>query len=139
MRIFGASLDTFSLTPVSTLRLSGCRHSAVVSFFELDIVVLSHMVYFTLKDPSKAACQKLIDSCQHYLPGHDGIVFFGVGTHTPDLNRPVNDSDFHVTANVVFATREDHDAYQTSEKHLAFVAENKDSWAQLRVFDADVN
>ena len=96
------------------------------------------MVYFTLKDPSEAACQQLIDSCYKYLPGHEGIEFFAVGTRTPDLARPVNDSDFHVTANVVFASREAHDAYQVSEQHQAFIAENKESWAQIRVFDADV-
>lgn len=96
------------------------------------------MVYFTLKEPSAEACQKLIDSCHHYLPGHDGIVFFAAGTHTPDLDRPVNDHDFHVTANVVFESRAAHDAYQVSEKHLAFIAANKDSWQQIRVFDADV-
>jgi len=97
------------------------------------------MVYFTLRDSSAAACRKLIESCHHYLPEHDGVVFFAAGTHTPDLNRPVNDSDFHVTVNVVFATREAHDAYQVSENHLAFIADNKDSWEQVRIFDADVN
>ena len=120
------------------MKLPDRRSPAAVSLFELDVFVLSHMVYFTLKDPSEAACQKLVASCHHYLPGHDGISFFAAGTHTPDLDRPVNDHDFHVTANVVFATREDHDAYQISEKHLAFIAENKDSWEKIRVFDADV-
>jgi hypothetical protein len=100
--------------------------------------VLSHMVYFTLKDPSDAACQKLVDSCHHYLPKHDGVEFFAAGTRTPDLDRPVNDCEFHVAVNVVFTTREAQDIYQVSENHLAFIADNKDSWAQLRVFDADV-
>ncbi len=101
--------------------------------------MLSHQVYFTLKDPSEAACQKLMDSCRDYLPNHNGIAFFAVGTHTPDLNRPVNDSQFHVTVNVVFETREAHDAYQVSENHLAFITENKDGWEKIRVFDADVS
>lgn len=96
------------------------------------------MVYFTLKDPSSVNQQQLIDSCRHYLPGHEGIVFFAVGTLTPDLKRPVNDHDFHVTANVVFESREAHDAYQVSENHQAFIRENKESWERLRVFDADV-
>ena len=82
------------------------------------------MVYITLKDPSDAACQKLVDSCHHYLPKHDGIEFFAAGTRTPDLDRPVNDSEFHVAVNVVFTTREAQDIYQVSENHLAFVAEN---------------
>ena len=96
------------------------------------------MVYFTLKDSSKTSCQKLVDSCHHYLSQHDGVVFFAAGTHTPDLNRPVNDSGFHVTVNVVFKNREAHDTYQNSEKHLAFIAKNNASWKQVRVFDADV-
>lgn len=101
--------------------------------------MLSHQVYFTLKDSSDAARQALINSCRKYLPHHDGITFFAAGTHTPDLDRPVNDSEFHVTINVVFESREAHDVYQTSENHLAFIAENKDGWEQVRVFDADVS
>ena len=101
--------------------------------------MLSHQVFFTLKDPSVANCQQLIEACQKYLPNHDGVSFFAVGTHTPDLARPVNDSDFHVTVNIVFDSRAAHDAYQISENHLAFIAENKDGWSQIRIFDADVS
>lgn len=100
--------------------------------------MLSHMVYFTLKDPTDAACQQLVKSCHQHLPSHDGIVFFAAGTRTPDLNRPVNDSKFHVALNVVFASREAHDAYQVSEQHQAFIAENKETWENIRIFDADV-
>jgi len=110
-----------------------------VASLELERTVLSHQVFFTLKDSSEAACQTLMDSCRSLLPNHDGISFFAVGTHTPDLDRPVNDSAFHVTVNVVFESREAHDAYQVSENHLAFIAENKEGWEKIRVFDADVS
>jgi len=100
--------------------------------------MLSHMVYFTLNDGSEAACQALVDSANQHLRDHDGVAFFAAGTLTPDLNRPVNDREFHVTLNIVFESREVHDVYQTSENHLAFIARNKDSWKQVRVFDADV-
>lgn len=96
------------------------------------------MVYFTLKDPADAACQQLVDSCHQHLPNHDGIAFFAAGIRTPDLNRPVNDSEFHVALNVVFTSREAHDAYQVSEQHQAFIAENKETWENIRIFDADV-
>lgn len=115
------------------------RSSVAVASLKQEPNVLSHQVYFTLKDPSESACKELIASCRKYLPHHDGVAFFAAGTHTPDLNRPVNDSAFHVTINVVFETREAHDIYQTSENHLAFIAENKDGWKQVRVFDADVS
>ena len=101
--------------------------------------MLSHQVFFTLKDPSPENCEQLIASCRRHLPDLPGIAFFAVGTHTPDLQRPVNDSDFHVTVNVVFDSREAHDHYQVSEAHQTFVAENRDGWSQLRVFDADVS
>lgn len=101
--------------------------------------MLAHMVYFTLKDGSSEAIEKLIASCRQYLTDHPGTAFFAVGTLTPDLDRPVNDRDFHVALQVVFETRADQDRYQISERHQQFIAENKESWSQVRVFDADVN
>jgi len=101
--------------------------------------MLSHTVFITLKDPTDAAIKQLVDACHKYLPHHDGVTFFGAGTLTPDLTRPVNDRDFHVAVNVVFDSRAAHDVYQTSEDHLAFIAENKESWERIRVFDADVS
>ena len=100
--------------------------------------MLSHTVFITLRDPSDSAIRQLVNSCHKYLPHHAGVKFFGAGTLTPDLKRPVNDHDFDVAINVVFETRADHDAYQVSEDHLAFIAENKESWERVRIFDADV-
>jgi hypothetical protein len=100
--------------------------------------MLSHNVFFTLKDASEERCQKLVDACHHFLAPHDGIVFYAAGTLTADLTREVNDTAFHVTLNVVFIDRAAHDAYQVSPKHLEFIASNKDDWSQVRVFDSDV-
>jgi hypothetical protein len=97
--------------------------------------LVAHMVYFTLKDPSAAAEQKLVADCRRYLAGIPGIVFFAVGTLIPDLARPVNVRDFHVGLHVVFESRQAHDAYQVDQRHQAFIAENKDTWQQVRVFD----
>lgn len=100
--------------------------------------MLSHMVYFTLKDSSETATNKLVDACHNYLTKHDGIVFFAAGTRSPDLQRPVNDTEFHVALHVVFENREAHDVYQVSDNHNAFIAEGKDNWEVVRVFDANV-
>lgn len=99
--------------------------------------LLAHMVYFTLHDGSAAAIQKLVDSCHRLLKNIPGNVFFAVGTLTPDLSRPVNDREFHVGLNVVFRDRAAHDAYQAHPQHLQFMAENKESWKKVRVFDSD--
>lgn len=100
--------------------------------------MLSHTVFFTLKDSSDTACQKLVDACHKYLSKHDGTTFFAAGRLAPEYDRPVNDHAFHVALNVVFDTKEAHDAYQVAESHLAFIEENKGNWEQVRVFDAVV-
>lgn len=97
--------------------------------------LVAHMVYFTLKDPSAAAQQKLANDCRRYLKDIPGIVTFAVGTRIADLNRPVNVSDFHVGLHVIFSSRKAHDEYQVDTRHQTFIAENKDTWQQVRVFD----
>jgi hypothetical protein len=99
---------------------------------------LSHMVYFTLHDPSAARVQELVAACHKYLSGHPGVVYFSVGTLNRDLARPVNDHGFDVTLNVVFESREAHDAYQVEPRHLKFIEEQKPQWKQVRVFDSDL-
>lgn len=101
--------------------------------------MLSHMVYFTLKDSSEAAQQTLVDACQKYLKNHDGVTFFAAGKLASEFERPVNVRDFHVALHVIFDTKESHDTYQVSEDHLTFIAEGKENWEQVRVFDAYVN
>ena len=100
--------------------------------------LVAHMVYFTLHDGSPAAVQKLVDECQRHLKSIPGAVFFAAGTLTPDLCRPVNDREFHVGLHVVFRDRAAHDAYQAHPQHQRFIAENKETWKQVRVFDSDV-
>jgi len=97
--------------------------------------IIAHMVYFTLKDASATAQQKLVDDCRRYLQEIPGIVFFAVGTLVPDLTRPVNVRDFHVGLHVIFSNRKAHDDYQIDARHQRFIAENKDTWQQVRVFD----
>lgn len=102
------------------------------------MLMLGHMVYFTLKDSSPAAIQRMLDACQEYLSNHPGTVFFSAGTLVPDLTRPVNDRDFHVALQVVFDSREAHDQYQVHPRHVKFIETNRDNWARVRVFDADL-
>lgn len=100
--------------------------------------LLSHDVYFTLKDPFGDAADRLVDACHRYLKDHDGVEFFAAGTLVTELDREVNDRDFHVALHVVFRDKAAHDAYQTAPDHLTFIAENKETWARVRVFDSYV-
>jgi hypothetical protein len=100
--------------------------------------MLAHCVYFSLNDRSEAAVAGLLSACRKYLTGHPGTRFFACGTPNQELARPVNDRDFDVALHIIFDSKEAHDAYQNAPAHEQFISENKASWRQVRVFDADV-
>jgi hypothetical protein len=100
--------------------------------------MLAHNVYFTLKDRSDASVAQLVAACKKYLSVHAGILFFACGTREPELNRSVNDREFDVSLHIAFDTKAAHDAYQAAPLHDTFVAENRDNWAIVRVFDSKV-
>jgi hypothetical protein len=95
------------------------------------------MVYFTLKEQTPTARKAFIEACQRYLSDHPGIVHFSVGTLAEQYQREVNDRAFDVALHLVFEGHAAHDAYQSSQRHTQFIAENKDLWAKVRVFDAE--
>lgn len=98
--------------------------------------MLVHNVFFTLSDQSPAAQQQMVDDCHHYLASIPGLVFFAAGT-CADMNRPVNDRNFHVSLHTVFENKAALEAYLAHPQHVAFAAKHKPNWAQLRVFDSD--
>ena len=100
--------------------------------------MLAHNVFFSLKDQSEPAKQRLLDACNKYLTPHEGIIFFACGTLAAALNRPVNDRDFDVSLHIIFRNKDDHDRYQEAPLHHRFVDENKENWKRVRVFDSVV-
>src|SRR5262249_6282175 len=95
-----------------------------------------HGVYFTLKDNSPQAKEKLVAACKKYLTKHPGEVFFSAGTRVEELKRPVNDLEFDVALLIVFEDKRAHDQYQEASRHKQFIEENQDNWKKVRVFDA---
>jgi hypothetical protein len=100
--------------------------------------MLSHDVYFSLKDNSPEAKKKLVAACKKYLTGHDGEVFFAAGVLAESLKREVNDTSFDVALHIVFKDMQSHDKYQVAKRHEQFINENKDNWKKVRVFDSFV-
>ena len=100
-------------------------------------MMLSHAVYFSLKDKSPAAVAALVEGCQTLLTNHPGAVSFAVGTCSP-YDRQVNDRDFEVALEIVFDSHAAHDAYQTADRHTTFLAMHATNWAHVRVFDVDL-
>lgn len=98
--------------------------------------MLTHAVYFDLKQDDAASVQALIDGCYEYLAPHDGIVYFSAGARHVDYQRDVNDLGFDVALTIVFENTAAQDAYQVTEPHLQFIEEFNENWASVRVFDS---
>jgi len=96
---------------------------------------LAHHVYFTLKDRRDGSIQNLLDACHQYLDNHEGLIGFSVGTRDRELDREVN-QDFDVSLHCIFADRAAHDRYQTADRHLQFIEENKEGWETVKVLDS---
>jgi len=99
---------------------------------------LAHNVYFSLKDNSSSAKEKLLAAWKKYLTGHQGTVFFACGMLAQEMRREVNDRDFEVALHVIFQDQAAHDKYQAASRHQQFIAENKENWKKVRVFDSIV-
>jgi len=99
--------------------------------------MLSHTVYFLLKDRSAPAAAALVAGCRTHLTGHPGTLWFAVGTCS-EYDRHVNDRDYDVALEIVFDSHQSHDNYQTADRHNLFIAEHSPTWARVRVFDTDL-
>jgi hypothetical protein len=102
----------------------------------MSVQRLAHNVFFKLKDASPAKVAELVGACKKYLNVQPGIVFFAAGTLCADLDRDVNDRDWHVGLHLVFVDKAAHDAYQDDATHVRFIEEMKPNWAAVRVFDS---
>ena len=99
-------------------------------------LLLAHDVFFTLVDDSGDARARLVSACQKYLTGHDGTVFFSVGTLADGFARPVNDRDWDVALHIHFRDQAAHDRYQDAPRHQQFIEEQQGNWKSVRVFDS---
>jgi len=98
--------------------------------------MMSHDVYFTLKDNSPDACEALVGGCKKFLAGHSGVVWFAAGALVREHEREVNDRDFDVALHIVFRDKAAHDKYQNAEAHHKFIEEFQENWESVRVFDS---
>lgn len=101
--------------------------------------LLSHSVYFSLKDSTPETRQKLVDSCKKLLSQHPGVIFFSAGTICDEAKGALNDRDFDVILLMVFTDHEALHKYAASADHQKFIADNAATFSKVRVFDADVD
>ena len=98
--------------------------------------MLSHDVYFTLKDDSPKAKEALVAGCKKFLSEHPGVVWFAAGALVEEHDRDVNDRDFDVALHIVFKDKAFHDKYQDADAHHKFIEEYNENWESVRVFDS---
>jgi hypothetical protein len=98
--------------------------------------MLSHVVFFKLRDGSEKARESLVEACQKYLSDHPGTVWYGAGVVADEYDREVNDRDFDVALHIVFGSKAAHDRYQTAPRHEQFIEEQRGNWEKVRVFDS---
>jgi|ERR1043165_3590842 hypothetical protein len=94
-----------------------------------------HTVYFWLKDGVvNTARQKLIADCYKYLKPIPTVrqLWAGAPAMTP---RDVVDNSYQVGLTVVLDDEAGHDIYQKHAMHLDFIAQNKDHWRRVQVYD----
>ena len=98
--------------------------------------MLIRNVYFTLKNSSQEAIDALVEDCNKYLTDHPGCMFYAAGELAKEIDRPINDRDFHVALHIVFENMDYQNQYQVSQRHTEFIEKNKDGWEKVRVFDS---
>lgn len=101
-----------------------------------DAPAIGHMVFFQLKDSTPESRAKLVAACDKYLKNHEGVIYYSAGQRGTEFNREVNAQDWDVALHLVFKNKAAHDKYQDHPEHLKFIAENKETWKAVKVYDS---
>ncbi len=99
---------------------------------------IGHMVYFTLKSPTKENKDFFIAAAKKYLKDIDGMVYFSTGTRGEAFARDINDKDWEISLQMVFKNKAAHDKYSDHPQHQAFIKDCLDKVSKVRVFDTEI-
>ncbi|MGB0744456.1 MAG: Dabb family protein [Opitutales bacterium] len=99
--------------------------------------MLIHTVLFWLKEDLDAAqvadFRKGVESLQGITSAD--AVYVGTPSDTPE--RPVIDTSYDFCLTVILKDIPSHDAYQDDPIHHEFLANYKDFWTKVKIYDAD--
>jgi Stress responsive A/B Barrel Domain len=101
-----------------------------------DDPAVAHDVFFELKDKSAEAKKKLVDACYKYLKSHDGVLSFSAGVRAEEVKEKVSAADWDVGLHIVFKDKASLDKYARHPDHLKFIAENRENWKGVKVYDS---
>jgi hypothetical protein len=134
IRILGALAFLSMVIGLNSIGLTGKSDAAADK-----PLMVSHDVFFSLKEGTAENKKTLVEACHKYLKGHPGEVFYSAGVLAEDLKRSVNDLNFDVALHIVFNDKASQDKYQDAPRHLEFIEKNKSLWKSVRVFDSYVS
>ncbi|MFU8848238.1 MAG: Dabb family protein [Opitutales bacterium] len=100
-------------------------------------IMLVHTVFFWLKKELSADQVAQFRTGVERLKGINYAEAVYVGTPADTATRPVIDSSYDVCLTVILKDIPAHDAYQADPIHQEFIAQFKDSWDTVKVYDAD--
>jgi hypothetical protein len=104
-----------------------------------DDPAVAHMVFFELKEKSAENKQKLVDACYKYLKDHEGVLYFSAGGRAEDIKEGPSAKDWDVALNIIFKDKKSLETYAKHAQHLKFIAENKDGWKGVKVYDSYID
>ena len=97
--------------------------------------MLTHQVYFWLKDPqnkeSKAQLKKGLERLLTIETIHSGHI----GIPAATVARDVVDHSYAFAYHTTFETLQDHEVYQTHPVHLEFIENCQHLWERVQVYD----
>ncbi len=98
--------------------------------------MLFHNVYFWLKPELTPARRAEFRRGVESLAGIKSVARVDVGGPAPTGDRPVIERSYDIALIVQCRDVAAHDAYQVDPLHLAFVANFKDCWTRVQIFDS---
>jgi pyruvate-formate lyase-activating enzyme len=98
--------------------------------------MILHNVFFWLKTPNAEVVSEFMAALQK-LEKIQEIKQIHVGVPAPII-RPVVDNSYSVGLTVFFVDLKGHDAYQVHPLHKEFLANNKEKWSKVQIYDINV-
>jgi hypothetical protein len=99
--------------------------------------MLVHSVLFYLKPDLTAAQRADFDRGVHTLATIKSVAQVHIGKPAATEKRPVIDTSYGCALTVIFKDIAAHDAYQVDPVHLKFIADCKDYWTRVQIYDAE--
>jgi hypothetical protein len=95
----------------------------------------AHIVLFWLEGQSEAAKATFRKDMEDFIQSSAYAQSMHIGTPA-GTDRAVVDNSYDFCLIVTFASKTEHDRYQTEQVHLDFIEKTKGLWSKLQIYDS---